>query len=567
MSRSIAITAVLALACVRLPGPEPAELVLRHGAVYVGDLAETRAESLAIRGAALVYVGADAGVAQFIGSDTRVVELDGRLVLPGFHDAHVHPISAGLEALRCRLGGSARRDELEARIRECAAAQAGRGWVEGGGWELPAFPDASPRKELLDALVPDRPALLTSADGHSAWANSRALAAAGINRATPDPVNGRIERDARTGEPSGTLRESAVERVARAAPQTSPAELAEALRLGLSELAMLGVVCAHEANATPAYWDAYLSWQQSGAPGPRVRAALALPADFSAVDPLPSLGAARARAHGSRLRASAVKLFLDGVIESRTAALLEPYEDSDERGSPNQSPDALAALVTRLDGAGFQVHMHAIGDRATRMGLDAVERARAANGPRDARHTLAHLELVSPDDLPRFAVLGVVPNVQALWAQADAYITELTIPLIGDERSLDLYPIGSLFASAPVVAAGSDWPVTSADPLAAIEVGVTRRAEGSGPGPGWIPEQRANLVQMLSAYTRGGAWLDFEERERGTLEPGRFADLVVLDRDLFGMPPHEISAARVLWTIADGVTIWIATPTAFPGAQ
>ena len=563
----IAIITAFALACIGPPGHEPAELVLRRGAVYVGDAAGTRAESLAIRGGILVYVGTDAGITALIGPGTRVVELEGRLVLPGFHDAHVHPIAAGLEAMRCQLGGIARREGLEARIRECAAAQTGRAWVEGGGWELPLFAEANPHKELLDALVPDRPALLISADGHSAWANSRALSAAGVTRATPNPVNGRIERDARTGEPSGTLRESAVELVGRAAPPTTPGELAEALRRGLTELATLGVVCAHEANATPAYWDAYLSWQTSGATGPRVRAALALPADAATVDPLPSLVAARARAHGARLRADAVKLFLDGVIEARTAALLEPYEGGDDRGSPMFNPAALDSLVSRLDAAGFQVHMHAIGDRAVRMGLDAVERARALNGPRDARHTLAHLELVSPDDLPRFAALGVVPNVQALWAQADPYITELTIPLIGDERSLDLYPIGSLFASGAVVAAGSDWPVSSANPLAAVEVGITRRAEGSGPGPGWLPEQRADLTQMLAAYTRGGAWLDFEEHERGTVEPGKSADLVVLDRDLFAIPVHEISATRVLWTIADGETIWLATPKVLPGAR
>ncbi len=563
----IAIVAAFALACLGPPRPEPAELVLRHGAVYVGDAAGTRAESLAIRGRTLVYVGADAGVGAFIGPSTRVVELDGRLVLPGFHDAHVHPIAAGLGDMRCRLGGIDSQAGLEARIRECAAAQTGRAWVEGGGWELPVFADANPSKALLDALVPDRPALLISADGHSAWANSRALREAGITRATANPVNGRVERDSRTGEPSGTLRESAIEQVARMAPPPTPAELAEALHRGLTELAKFGVVCAHEANATPAYWDAYLSWQTSATPGPRVRAALAFPDDAATVDPLPSFSAARSRARGTRLRAHAVKLFLDGVIEARTAALLEPYEGSGDRGTPRFEPDALDARVRQLDAAGFQVHMHAIGDRAVRMGLDAVERARATNGPRDARHTLAHLEIVSADDLPRFAQLGIAPNVQALWAQADPYITELTIPVIGDERSLDLYPIGSLFASGAVVAAGSDWPVSSANPLAAIEVGITRRAEGAGPGPGWLPEQRASLEQMLTAYTRGGAWLDFEEQERGTLVPGQAADLVVLDRDLFRLPVDEISDARVLWTIADGETIWLAAPLPFPSER
>ena len=556
MPRVVAFTAVLALACAQLTGHEAAERVLRHGNVYVGDASAAHAESLAIRAGMLVYVGDDAGVEAFIGPDTAVDELGGASVLPGFHDAHVHPLAAGLEAMRCRLGGLVGREALEARIRGCAAAQAGREWVEGGGWELPVFLDANPRKAQLDALVPDRPALLLSADGHSAWANSRALAAAGLTRATPDPSNGRIERDPRTGEPSGTLRESAIALVTAFAPAPTSAELAEALRRGLDELARLGVVCAHEANATSAEWDAYLAWSARGDPGPRVRAALALPADAASVDPVPALVSARARAAGSRVRAGAVKLFLDGVIEARTAALLEPYEGGDDRGPANFSPETLGALVARLDEAGFQVHMHAIGDRAARMGLDAVEHARFANGARDARHTIAHLELVSPDDLPRFAPLGVVPNVQALWAQADAYITELTIPLIGDERSLDLYPIGSLFATGAIVAGGSDWPVSSANPLEAIEVGTTRRAEDSGPGPGWIPEQRADLAQMLAAYTRGGAWLDFEERERGTLETGKRADLVVLDRDLFALPAEQISDASVVWTIADGETIW-----------
>ncbi|MBM4335443.1 MAG: amidohydrolase [Deltaproteobacteria bacterium] len=567
MKRLATILAALGIGCARLSGPEPADLVLRHGSVYLGEAGAARAESLAIRSGKLAYVGPDSGIAPYIGADTRSVELGGRLVLPAFHDAHVHPISAGLAAIRCPLAGISDRDALEGRIRDCAESQRGRAWVEGSGWELPVFGAANPRAELLDALVPDRPALLRSADGHSAWANSRALAAAGVTRDTPDPANGRIERDPSSGEPSGTLREAAMELVARAAPATTAQDLELALGRGLAELARLGVVCAHEANATPAYWDAYLAYGKSGAPGPRVRAALALPPDFASVDPLPALEAARASAHGDRVRAEAVKLFLDGVIEARTAALIEPYEGGDERGSTLLAPDALDALVARLDAAGFQVHMHAIGDRAARIGLDAVERARAAAPAGGTRHTIAHLQLVAADDLMRFAGLGVAANVQALWAQADPYITELTIPLIGDERSLDLYPIGSLFANADVVAAGSDWPVSSADPLAAIEVGVTRRADDSGPGPGWLPEQRADLAQMLAAYTRGGAWLDGEERERGRLAPGMAADLVVLDRDLFELEPHEISSARVLWTLADGETIWLDAPTPLAGAR
>lgn len=566
MPRPVAFLALLWLACSTHPSQAPAELVLRHGAVYVGDAAGTRAESIAIRAGVVVAVGADAEVASWIGERTRVVELGGRSVLPGFHDAHVHPVAAGLEAQRCQLAGILARDELEARIGACALAQSERAWVEGGGWELPLFPDANPRRELLDALVPDRPALLRSADGHSAWANSRALRLAGVTRATPDPANGRIERDPH-GEPSGTLREAAIALVAGKAPPASAAELDAAVRRGLAQLAQLGVVCAHEANATPEFLEAYLAWSRSGASGPRLKLALALPDDWASRDPLPGFEQARARAARARLRADSVKLFLDGVIEARTAALLEPYQGSDARGTANFEPDALGALVARLAAAGFDVHMHAIGDRAVRMGLDASERARAADPAGRTRRTLAHLELVAQSDLPRFAALEVAPNLQALWAQADPYITELTIPVLGDERSLGLYPIASLFAGAAQVAAGSDWPVSSADPLAAIEVGITRRAHDAPAGPGWLPEQHATLEQMLSAYTRGGAWLDHAEASHGTLEPGRAADLVVLDRDLFALAAHEISDARVLWTIADGETIWLAAPSPLAGAR
>jgi predicted amidohydrolase YtcJ len=557
--RLLTVLALFALACVRAgSGPDDrADRVLRHGRVYVGDAAGSYAESLAIRDGLVVYIGSDDGVEEYIGPDTRVAELGGRSVTPGFHDAHVHPMTAGLEMSRCPLPSTADVVAIEAQIRACAATKAtGSAWLLGGGWELTSFPDGNPRAERLDALVPDRPAFLLSADGHSAWANARALEAAGISAATPDPPGGRIERDARTGKPSGTLRESAIALVANMAPSATQAELGAATKLALRSLAQVGIVCAHEANATPQIWNSYLATIPGLEPLPRIRAALELPDDWARVDPLPALIAARERRIDPRARVVAVKLFLDGVIETRTAALLEPYVGSDERGHANFTPDALDALVTRLDAAGFQVHMHAIGDRAVRMGLDAVEAARAANGPRDARHTIAHLEMVSASDLPRFRALGVVPNIQALWAQDDAYIQELTIPRIGDERALDLYPIGSLFATGAVVAAGSDWPVTSPNPLEAIEVGITRRAEDATTGPGWLPEQRATFAQMLGAYTRGGAWLDFEENERGTLEVGRRADLLVFDRDLEALPPEQLSDARVVETVADGVTIW-----------
>jgi predicted amidohydrolase YtcJ len=244
------------------------------------------------------------------------------------------------------------------------------------------------------------------------------------------------------------------------------------------------------------------------------------------------------------------------VIEAKTAALLAPYEGGTERGEPNLSPDAMDTLVATLDAAGFQVHVHAIGDRAVRMTLDAFAFARRHNGPRDARPMIAHLELIDSADISRFAALGVIPTFQPLWAYADGYITKLTEPVLGRERSRWLYPIGSVSRAGAHLAAGSDWSVSSMNPLEAIQVAITRRAPDAGPGPAWIPEERVDLATMLRAYTEGGAWAAGEESRNGTLEVGKAADLIVLDRNLYRIPPTEVHAARVLLTLLDGREVW-----------
>ena len=491
-----------------------------------------------------------------------MVDLGGRLVLPAFRDSHLHPASAGLELGLCNLNGLRTADEVAAAIRQYASEHPDRAWVLGGGWDLPLFADANPSRALLDSLVPDRPALLSAADGHSAWANSAALAAAGVTRETPDPPHGRIERDPSTGEPSGALRESAVDLVARHAPPPTPAERAAGLRRALAELNRLGIVAFQEASADETILDTYLRADREGWLSARVRVSLqAVPEEGEAQ--VGRLQEMRQRGSG-RVRPEAVKLFLDGVIEARTAALLEPYLDPrtgapaspPERGLPLWKSDTLNALVARLDREGFQVHMHAIGDGAIRQGLDAVEAARRANGARDARPHMVHLQLIDPADIPRFHRLGVIADFQALWAYADSYITDLTEPVLGPERSRWLYPIASVMASGAVVVGGSDWSVSSANPLDAIEVGVTRRDLGRESGPAWIPEERVDLPRMIAAYTIGGAWACFEEAESGSIEVGKKADLVVLDRDLFELPPREIHTARVVWTLLEGETVW-----------
>jgi predicted amidohydrolase YtcJ len=548
------MNAFLALALLAAP-PAAGDLVLTNARIYTVDAARSWASAVVIRDGRILYVGDEAGVARHATPGARRVDLGGRLVLPAFHDSHVHPVSAGVELGQCNLNGVKTAAEIESRVRAWMAAHPDAPWVVGGGWDLPLFPGANPRKEALDAIVRDRPAVLYAADGHSAWANSRALAAAGITRETPDPPRGRIERDPETGEPTGTLREAATHLVGSRAPELTAADRAAGLRRALQEMNRAGIVAFQEASAERDTLEAYLSAEREGWLTARARVSLH-------ADPAAGVGQVgdlrRLREMGTRrVRPQAVKLFVDGVIEAHTAAVLAPYlAPAGGLGTPNFEPAALAGLVTALDREGFQVHMHAIGDAAIRMGLDAVEAAQKANGPRDARHNIAHIELFDPADLPRFRRLGVVANFQPLWAWADPYIVDLTQPVLGPARSRWLYPLRSMLDSGAVVAAGSDWSVSSVKPLDAIEVGVTRRSPSDGPGEAWIPEERATLAEMIAAYTVGGAYVAFEDRESGSLEPGKLADLVVLDRNLFDIPPHEINEAKVLWTLLEGATVW-----------
>ena len=553
------LTAAAALLAALLSGscaggrPEArAELVLTNAVVRTMDPAAPQAEALALAGGRILHVGDAAGALRFRDGRTRVVDLGGRTVLPAFQDSHVHLVTGGVELGLCNLNGLATREEVMAAVRDYAAAHPDAPWVTGGGWDLPVFPAANPRREDLDALVPDRPAVLDSADGHSAWANSRALALAGVTKDTPDPPGGRIERDPRTGEPTGTLRESAAGLVDRHVPELGPEDYLEGLRRGQAMANRFGIVSIVEASADARILDAYAALDRAGELTVRVLASLHVDPGRGPAE-VERLAGLRRRYAGDRLRATAAKIFADGVMEPRTAALLEPYSGSpDDRGTPLLEPAAFDALAAALDRAGFQIHVHAIGDRAVRMALDAVEAAGRANGFRDMRHHIAHLELVHPADIPRFGRLGVAANVQGLWAYADPYITDLTLPILGPARSRWLYPIASLAAAGAVVVGGSDWSVSSMNPLEAVQVALTRRGPDEPPGEAWIPEERADLQTMLRAYTAAGAWLCREEGRRGSLRAGRDADLVVLDRDPFVAQPHEVARIRVLWTLLEG---------------
>ena len=536
----------------------PADLILRNGAVYTVDAQRSWAAAVAIAGGRIVYVGDDAGAEKFRGDATAVLELGGKMVLPGFHDSHVHPVSSGIELGQCDLNGLTSLQEIFEKIRTYAGENPHKSWIVGAGWDLPIFPNANPTKEMLDQIVGDRPAFLTAADGHSAWANSRALEFAGITKDTPDPAEGRIERVAETGEPSGTLRERAMDLVSAHVPELTAEDYLNGGRAGVQKANRFGITSLQEANAQGRILEAYAELERRGELTARVLAA-------QHVDPkkdvaqIAELVQLREKFHGKNLHATAAKIFADGVIESRTAAMLEPYLDRPgDCGIANLEADQFEHLATALDSAGFQIHIHAIGDRAVRMALDALAAAQRANGPREARHHIAHLELIDPQDIPRFKALGVVANFQPLWAYADLYITELTEPALGPERSRWLYPIASVAKTGAIIAAGSDWSVSSMNPLDAMQVAVTRRALDDTTGPAWHAEELVDLPAIIAAYTINGAYVNHQEKETGSIEVGKAADVIVLDRNLFRIPVHEIHRAKVLLTLLEGKEVYRA---------
>jgi predicted amidohydrolase YtcJ len=530
----------------------PADLVLQTGSVYTLDASRSWAEAVAIRDGRIAYVGSDNGAKKLIGPRTKVVNLQGRMVLPGFHDSHVHPVSGGLELGECNLNEAKDEAEVVELIRRFARARPQDKWIRGGGWQLPLFAEANPHKSVLDKILPDRPAYFSAADGHSVWVNSRALEIAGISKATPDPVNGRIERDPKTGEPSGTLRESASALVGKFLPAYSDKDYLEGLRRGLKMANGFGITSFQEAAAEEAELKAYAELARRGELSARVNVAMyADPA--KGLEQIAALQQLKRKYEGPRLRINSVKIFADGVIEPHTAALLEPYTGlGEERGKANWEVEALNRMITALDREGFQIHVHAIGDRGVRMTLDAFEEARRINGARNSRHHIAHLQLIHPDDIPRFRKLNVIANFQPLWAYADTYITKLTEPFLGAQRSRWLYPIGSVARSGAVIACGSDWSVSSMNPLEAMQVAVTRRGLEAEAGEAWRPEELVDLQTILAGYTINGAYLNFQERETGSLEIGKAADLIVVDRNLFDIASAQIHRAKVLLTLLNG---------------
>jgi len=554
LSRSLLLLLLPAAAC-GAPGNRFADVVFQGGTILTMDSAAPHAAAVAIKDGRLVFVGADTGVQRWIGTRTRMVRLEGKTLMPSFQDAHLHPVSSGLELLRCDLTEQSTLDQVTARIRACADSLPAGAWLVGSNWALPIFPAANPRRELLDSLAPGRPAWFTAADGHSGWANTEALARAGITAATPDPLNGRIERD-RTRGPSGVLRESAMRLVTQVLPEPTTEQWRDGLRGALRLMHAAGITAGGEASATLPLLEVYRDLDGLGELNARF--VVAMYADpTKGMEQVDSFVAWRTMFQSPRVRPTAVKIFEDGVIEARTAAMLAPYLDrKGYAGEPNWPAERLDSLARILVERDFTIHVHAIGDRAVREALDAIEQAERGRSRGSRRHQIAHLQVIDSADIPRFAALNVIANFQALWAYPDAYIRDLTWPALGPERSRWMYPIGSVVRANGPLALGSDWNVSSLVPLLAIQVAITRRDPADSTAPQMQPEQAIDLMTALRAYTLGSARALGLDDDSGSLTVGKRADLVVLGADIERVSVNRVGAVPVLLTLFEGAPVY-----------
>ncbi len=539
----------------------PPDLVLLHGRIHTEDAHRSVAQALAVSGNTLIAVGSDEAVAALIGPQTQVVDLHGRVVLPGIIDAHTHPADGALDQGKCNLG-----DEMltaagvKRKVAACLAKSPAKSWFE----VVQVNPSGlTLTLEDLDSMLADRPLILNGSDGHSVWANSAALEAAHVTAATKDPDNGRIERDA-AGNPTGTLRDDAGDLVLDAAPRPDLDHQAAQLARTLEAMRATGITAVQDASVDERLMQVYKRLYDQHRLDMRVRGCFHLQDLHEPAQALIDRAVAfRARwaVDPDFLRADAVKIFADGVIEypSQTAALLEPYLDGHGHATDNRGPsyfeqDNLNRIVSGADAAGLTVHVHAIGDRAVRATLDAFAYSRQRNGAGDGRDQIAHLELVDPADFPRFKELGVIANFQLLWAERDPYIVSATLPYLGPERSRYLYPARSLRDAGAVIAGGSDWDVSSFDAFEAMEHAITR-AQARGKPP-LLPEQSITIQDAVDAYTINAAFALKQDATTGSLEPGKRADLIVIDRDVFAIDPAELHATRVLSTYLDGREVY-----------
>ena len=544
-----------------------ADTIIIHAKIYTENSHQPWAQVLAMAKGEITAVGGDEVFEHWRRRTTQIIDAGGRVVLPGFTDSHMHFLEGSLSLGWPNLNGAATVADLEKQLKEYAASHPGKDWVFGQGWTYDAFGSSVlADKRILDRIFPDRPVYLESYDGHTAWVNSKALTLAEIKPQTPDPATGIIVRDAITREPTGALKEDARHLVRKLVPTPTEEEKLAALRIGLRMAGQYGLVRMHLAGeAADTFGDSFDLGIYD-----RLRRQGQLTARFyfsGMIDP-PALAQAevlfleeaRRRYHDEWLSVGAAKFFLDGAIETHTAAMLTPYSDLPSvTGTTLWSPEDFNRAVIELDRRGFQIFTHATGDRGVRMALDAYEQAHKMNGRMDARHRVEHVETVSASDVPRFGSLGVVASMQPLHAYPQPNI-DVWLRSVGPERGRLAWAWHSLANAGAPLAFGSDWEVVTMNPWPGVQTAVTRQDDKGNPPGGWIPEQRLTVEQAIAAYTMGGAYAGHREQTEGSLEPGKVADLIIISQNPFEVDPHELSKTTVMLTMVGGRVVFHRTP-------
>lgn len=540
--------------------PGPADTIITHGKIYTLDAKHPWAQAVAITDGKIAAAGDETQIDNLRGPRTKVIDAAGRLVLPGFVDCHIHFLDGSFSLGRVNLEGAKDPADIQQRLREYSAKHPGNNWILGRGWNYAMFgAEALPHKKYLDEIFPDRPVFLEGYDGHTYWANSKALAMAGITKDTPDPANGAIVRDARTREATGALKESAQTLVARIVPEPSRNEKLAALRAGMRWANEHGLTRVHSAGGDFPELALYDELRRQGRQTLRFYIAYFLnPPKLRAQD-LEAIEAAQKKYRDDWMDTGAVKMMIDGVVESHTAAMLEPYsDDPSTKGKLFWDPANYGTAVTELDQRGLQVFTHAIGDYGVRTALDAYEHAEETNHTRDRRPRIEHIETVTAADIPRFGKLGVIASMQPLHSYPDADTLEVWAHNAGPDRASRAWAWKSIAKEGGQLAFGSDWPVVTLSPWEGIQTAVTRQTTEGKPEAGFVPEQRLTVEETVRGYTLGAAYAGRREKTEGSIEPGKLADLIIISQNIFEIDPHRIAETKVLTTMVGGRVVYQA---------
>ena len=532
----------------------PADIMIVHAKIYTADEKHPWAQSLAIRKGKIVAVGSELQVERMRGIGTNVIDAGGKLVLPGFTDCHIHVLDGGLSLKRVNLDAAKNLQDILNSLKAYVDQHPNDPWILGRGWNYAMFaPETLPNKRSLDELFPVIAVFLEGYDGHTYWANSKALALAGITKSTPDPPNGEIVRDPKTGEATGALKESAADLVRKVIPKPTEVDKLRALRAALKWANQNGITRVHSAGGEFEHLDLLQELRNENQLSVRFHVAYTLQPPELRPQDLDAIEAARKKFHDEWIDMDSVKIYLDGVVESHTAAFLEPYtDDPSTKGSLFWDPEKYKVAVAELDKKGLQVYTHAIGDYAVRTALDAYEFAQQKNHSKDHRNRIEHMETISTADIPRFGKLGVIASMQPLHSYPDADTLDVWARNVGADRASRAWAWKSIARYGGHFAFGSDWPVVTLNPWEGIQTAVTRQTRDHKPPGGFVPSQKLTVAQALEGYTMEAAYAGHLEKTEGSLEKGKVADVIMVDRNIFEIDPTTINRTKVVLTIVGG---------------